>query len=82
MQKARGNHCIKKISQLSVVHENCCKSILTIENKYCINIVLVPLITDAGYLMEQIVTADGADIRTVSRFSVTRDYGCFITRRE
>jgi hypothetical protein len=33
MQKARGNHCIKKISQVSVVHENCCKPILTIENK-------------------------------------------------
>jgi hypothetical protein len=32
MQKARGNHCIKKISQVSVVHENCCKPILTIEN--------------------------------------------------
>jgi hypothetical protein len=33
MQKARGNHCIKKISQVSVVHENCCKPILTIEKK-------------------------------------------------
>jgi hypothetical protein len=32
MQKARGNHCIKKISQVSVVHENCCKPILTIAN--------------------------------------------------
>jgi hypothetical protein len=32
MQKARGNHCIKKISQVSVVHENCCKPIVTIEN--------------------------------------------------
>jgi hypothetical protein len=32
MQKARGNHCIKKISQVSVVHENYCKSILTTEN--------------------------------------------------
>jgi hypothetical protein len=35
MQKARGNHCIKKILtdiQVSVVHENCCKPILTIEN--------------------------------------------------
>jgi hypothetical protein len=32
MQKARGNHCIKKISQVSAVHENCCKPILTIEN--------------------------------------------------
>jgi hypothetical protein len=34
MQKARGNHCIKKIPQVSVVHENYRKSILTIENKY------------------------------------------------
>jgi hypothetical protein len=34
MQKARGNHCIKKkISQVSVVHENCCKPILTIEKQ-------------------------------------------------
>jgi hypothetical protein len=34
MQKASGNHCIKKMSQVSVVHENCYKPILTIENKY------------------------------------------------
>jgi hypothetical protein len=38
MQKARGNDCIKKIltdiPSKSVVHENCCKPILTIENKY------------------------------------------------
>jgi hypothetical protein len=33
MQKAKGNHCIKKISQVSVVHENCCKPILTIEKQ-------------------------------------------------
>jgi hypothetical protein len=32
MQKARGNDCTKMISQVSVVHENCCKPILTIEN--------------------------------------------------
>jgi hypothetical protein len=32
MHKARGNHCIKKISQVSVVDGNCCKPILTIEN--------------------------------------------------
>jgi hypothetical protein len=37
MQKARGNHCIEKIltdiPSISVVQENCCKPIVTIENK-------------------------------------------------
>jgi hypothetical protein len=33
MQKARGNHCIKKITQVSVVHEKYCKPIVTRERE-------------------------------------------------